>query len=89
MYVHKIISLQNNFQVRDGADVKSNMIGKYCGYSTPSPIFSTGQNLWLHFYTRLSSHGVDYQNVDITYTTTDKGNFYFELWKETKKADGD
>ncbi|KAK6644342.1 hypothetical protein RUM43_000609 [Polyplax serrata] len=60
-------------EVRDGADVKSNLIGKYCGYSTPSPIFSTGQNLWLHFYTRLSTHGVDYQNVDITYTTTDKG----------------
>ncbi|XP_012276352.1 cubilin [Orussus abietinus] len=55
------------FQVREGS-FSGNVLATLCGATTPSPIFSTGNKLSLHTWSKQ-----DYESYDITYTSTNKG----------------
>ena len=39
----------DNIEVRDGADVTSKLLGRFCGSRTPKDITSTGKSLWIQF----------------------------------------
>lgn len=56
-------------QVRDGPTRHSPQLARLCGYVLPNPIFSTGNALLL----LLSGDQLNYNHLDITYTTTDQG----------------
>ncbi|XP_046746481.1 cubilin-like [Diprion similis] len=56
-------------QVYDGG-FSNTTLARVCGYTIPNPIFSSGNKLSLHTWSRAASAS---QIYDITYTTTDKG----------------
>ena len=41
-------------EVRDGGTLNSVLIGRYCGYTAPSTIFSTGNVMYVRFRTDAS-----------------------------------
>ena len=41
-------------EVRDGGTLNSILIGRYCGYTAPSTIFSTGNVMYVRFRTDAS-----------------------------------
>ena len=46
-------------QVYDGSSDESDMVGKFCGTKTPSIIFLTSEDIYVHFQsaTRHTGHG--------------------------------
>ncbi|KAF4529658.1 hypothetical protein B566_EDAN017694 [Ephemera danica] len=56
-------------EIRDGLRPTSRLLARVCGYVTPSPIFSTGNKLYIKFWTTQQV----YFQYDLTYMTTDKG----------------
>ncbi|KAK0081191.1 hypothetical protein PV325_012606, partial [Microctonus aethiopoides] len=60
---------RSNLQIHDG-DFSAPLLATLCGMQTPSPVFSTGNKLSLH---SISDRGYTWENYDITYTSTDKG----------------
>ena len=40
----------NPFQIRDGDNASSPLIGKYCGSTSPGTIESSGNALYINFY---------------------------------------
>ncbi|KDR15337.1 Cubilin [Zootermopsis nevadensis] len=60
--------LESSLEVRDGATRQSPPLARLCGYELPNPIFSTGNALLL----LLSADSLNYDHLDITYTTTDQ-----------------
>lgn len=41
-------------EVRDGGTINSVLIGRYCGYTAPSTVFSTGNVMFVRFRTDAS-----------------------------------
>ncbi|KAF4524800.1 hypothetical protein B566_EDAN010175 [Ephemera danica] len=57
-------------EFRDGLRPTSRLLARVCGFIIPSPIFSTGNKLYIKSWTTPSSW---YRHYDLTYMTTDKG----------------
>ncbi|XP_049840781.1 cubilin-like [Schistocerca gregaria] len=61
----------DSMKVYDGGSSSAPLLSTMCGYKLPDPVFSSGPLLLLQL-TRQTTYSVT--NIDLTYTTTDKGN---------------
>ena len=56
----------DRLEVFDGDDTNGRQLGRLCGSGLPNPIVSTGNRLYMTFYTDAS---VQRKGFDITHTT--------------------
>uniref|UniRef100_A0A3P8VW26 Neuropilin n=1 Tax=Cynoglossus semilaevis TaxID=244447 RepID=A0A3P8VW26_CYNSE len=47
-------------EVRDGVDESGQLVGKYCGKIAPSPVVSSGNQLFIKFVTDYETHGAGF-----------------------------
>lgn len=46
--------------VRDGTDESGQLVGKYCGKIAPSPVVSSGNQLFIKFVSDYETHGAGF-----------------------------
>ncbi|KAK9396207.1 cubilin [Crotalus adamanteus] len=54
-------------EVRNGSDINSPLLGKYCGNTVPNPIFPKNHVIYLHFK---SDHLLSHEGYEITWTSS-------------------
>ncbi|PVD35988.1 hypothetical protein C0Q70_02958 [Pomacea canaliculata] len=54
-------------EIRDGGSSSSNLLGKYCGSSIPSPLSSSGDQVWIRLVTDISVRGNGFHLEYITH----------------------
>lgn len=59
-----------SLKVRNGSDVQSPLLGKFCGNTVPSPIFPQNHVLYLRFK---SDFSVAHDGYEITWTSSSSG----------------
>lgn len=47
-------------EVRDGVDESGQLVGKYCGKIAPSPVVSSGNQLFIKFVSDYETHGAGF-----------------------------
>ena len=47
-------------EVRDGVDESGQLVGKYCGKIAPSPVISSGNQLFIKFVSDYETHGAGF-----------------------------
>lgn len=47
-------------EVRDGVDENGQLVGKYCGKIAPSPVVSSGNQLYIKFVSDYETHGAGF-----------------------------
>ena len=47
-------------EVRDGVDENGQLVGKYCGKIAPSPVVSSGYQLYIKFVSDYETHGAGF-----------------------------
>ena len=47
-------------EVRDGVDESGQLVGKYCGKIAPSPVISSGNQLYIKFVSDYETHGAGF-----------------------------
>lgn len=47
-------------EVRDGIDESGQLVGKYCGKIAPSPVVSSGNQLFIKFVSDYETHGAGF-----------------------------
>lgn len=47
-------------EVRDGTDESGQLVGKYCGKIAPSPVVSSGNQLFIKFVSDYETHGAGF-----------------------------
>lgn len=47
-------------EVRDGVDENGQLVGKYCGKIAPSPVVSSGNQLFIKFVSDYETHGAGF-----------------------------
>lgn len=69
-------------EVRDGVDESGQLIGKYCGKIAPSPVVSSGNELFIKFVSDYETHGAGFS---IRYEIFKTGGWpLFEIFTHTQ-----
>lgn len=73
-------------EVRDGVDESGQLVGKYCGKIAPSPVVSSGNQLFIKFVSDYETHGAGFS---IRYEIFKTGGWpLFEIFTTQWKRNG-
>jgi hypothetical protein len=69
-------------EVRDGVDENGQLVGKYCGKIAPSPVVSSGNQLYIKFVSDYETHGAGFS---IRYEVFKTGEMRNSEWQTITK----
>lgn len=62
----------DHLEIYDGQDARAQSLGRFCGTKKPSPVMSTGNKMFLHFF---SDNSVQKRGFEASYRAGGQSNF--------------